>query len=420
MRPVTPRGFRDVLPQEAAEREGMTRAMTAAMAAWGYGRVETPTLEEYTTLEAGAGASLETTAFRLFDNDGRLLAMRPEMTIPIARMVATRYENSTGPHRFSYVSRVYREQDSMRGQSREFTQVGLELIGAGGPSADAEVVAVLADTLRRTGLDDFVIGIGVAGVLRALVEAAGMSADWGASVLRAAHARDLVGIGTLASASGVADLVADALRVVPGIRGGREAIARCREATAGCDVAAALDALEETWGLLESSGVAECVSVDFGIMRSFDYYTGMVLEVYAPGLGLPIGGGGRYDDVLARYGAPAPAAGFAIGLERLHIALAEQGATLAGTRLDAVLGGAPADAFAAARKLREAGWSVVLEGDDRLHTLKAAEQLGAVEALWATASAIVRLDRAGELSLPLDDPLPAPPSDTDIVKVVGA
>ncbi|MHB9003401.1 MAG: ATP phosphoribosyltransferase regulatory subunit [Coriobacteriia bacterium] len=418
MRPVTPRGFRDVLPQEAEERDGMTRAMTAAMAAWGYGRVETPTLEEYRTLEAGAGASLETTAFRLFDGDGRLLAMRPEMTVPIARMIATRYENASGPHRFSYISRVYREQDSMRGQSREFTQVGLELVGVEGPRADAEVVAVLADSLRTTGLEGFVIGIGVAGVLRALIRAAGMPDDWGREVMSAAHDRDLVGIDRLASVQGVAPDAAAALREVPGIRGGREAISRCRQATAGCDVSVALDALEEMWALLEASGVAECVSVDFGIMRSFDYYTGMVLEVYAPGLGLPIGGGGRYDDVLARYGAPAPAAGFAIGLERLHIALAEQGRAIAGTRLDAVLGGPATGAFAAARVLREAGWSVVLEGDDRLQTLRTAERLGAFEALYVGDSGIVRLDSSGELSVPLGDPLPAAPSA--LSKGVGA
>jgi ATP phosphoribosyltransferase regulatory subunit len=237
-----------------------------------------------------------------------------------------------------------------------------------------------------------------------------MSAEWGGDVMNAAHDRDLVGIDRLASAPGVEPAAAAALREVPGIRGGREAIAKCREATAGCDVGPALDALEETWGLLEISGVAECVSVDFGIMRSFDYYTGMVLEVYAPGLGLPIGGGGRYDDVLARYGAPAPAAGFAIGLERLHIALAEQGKTIPGTRLDAVLGGPSRAAFAAARALREAGWSVVLEGDDRIRTLATAERLGAYEALYADDAGIVRLDSSAEKALPLGDPVPSAPS----------
>lgn len=418
MRPVTPRGFRDVLPQEAAERQIMSDAMIGVMSAWGYGRVETPSLEEYATLTTGVGGSLEGTAFRLFDGDGRLLALRPEMTVPIARMVATRFERNGGPHRLSYVSRVFREQDSMRGQSREFTQIGLELVGVSGPAADAEVVAVLAEALKAASLDEFVIGIGVAGVLRAIIEAAGMPAAWGADVVRAAHDRNLVGIDRLAASDSVPAPVAEALRAVPRIRGGREAIERCRLAARGCNVGPALDALEETWGLLAVSGVAGCVSIDFGIMRSFDYYTGMVLEVYAPGLGLPIGGGGRYDGLLAEFGADSPAAGFAVGLERLHIALSEQGGEIATRGLDAVLGGPATEAFAAARRLREAGWAVTLCDLPGPGIVELARRLGAAEALLAEGERIVRLDRAGTPAPALEDPLPAPPTGSWAAKGV--
>ncbi len=132
MRPVTPRGFRDVLPQEAAERESIARAIAATMASWGYGLVETPVAEEYATLEAGAGSSLEGTAFRLFDSDGKLLALRPEMTVPIARVAATRLAGEPGPYRLRYTADVFREQASMRGQARQFTQAGLEFLGSGG------------------------------------------------------------------------------------------------------------------------------------------------------------------------------------------------------------------------------------------------------------------------------------------------
>jgi len=399
-----------VLPQEAAERESLARAMSGVMARWGYGLVETPAIEQYATLEAGAGGSIGGDVFRLFDADGGLLALRPEMTVPIARLVATRFAGEPGPFRLRYTADVFREQASMRGQSRQFTQVGLEFVGAGGPAADAEVIAVLVESLRATGLERFVVGVGTVAVLRALLASAGMSREWSDGVLKAAHDRNLVGIDELARAQGVPPDVARALRQVPRIRGGRSAIEECRIAAAACQIEAALDELDALWALLETAGVADAVSIDFGIMRSFDYYTGLVLEVYAPGLGLPLGGGGRYDGLLAEFGAPAPSAGFAVGIERLHIALTEQQVAVALPALDAVLGGEPAAAFAAAGTLRAAGWSVRLSTRTGLELLREAERAGAAEALFAEESQVFRLDRAGERALPLSDPVPAPPS----------
>lgn len=410
MRPVTPRGFRDALPQEAAEREWLVRTMSSVMDSWGYGPVETPVAEEYATLEAGAG-SLEGTAFRLFDSDGRLLALRPEMTVPIARLAATRLAGEPGPLRLRYAADVFREQASMRGQARQFAQVGLELIGACGPSADAEVIAVLVESLRSTGLTRFTVGVGTVEVLYAIIAAAGMDDAWGRDVLAASHERNLVGIDALARADGVSEVAATALRAVPRIRGSREAIDLCRAAATGCGVDAALDALAGTWDLLEVLGVAESASVDFGIMRSFDYYSGMVLEAYAPGLGLPLGGGGRYDDVMAAFDAPQPAAGFAVGIERLHIALAEQGVAIATPALDAVIGGESADAFVAARRLRGAGWCVRLSDRTGLPLVREAQAAQAAEALYATADGdILRLDRSGEPASPLQESPGEPPT----------
>ena len=401
-----------MLPQEAAERETIARAIADTMASWGYGLVETPVAEEYATLEAGAGSSLEGTAFRLFDSDGGLLALRPEMTVPIARVVATRLADEPGPYRLRYAADVFREQASMRGQARQFTQAGLEFLGAAGPAADAEVIAIFVESLRATGLTQFSVGVGTVSVLRAIIDAAGMESEWGEAVLEAAHDRNLVGLDALAGRDGVAPEAAAALKAVPRIRGCRDAIDECRGAAAGCGVDAALDTLDSTWDLLDALGVTDAVSIDFGIMRSFDYYTGIVLEAYAPGLGLPIGGGGRYDAVMAEFGRPMPAAGFAVGIERLHIALAEEGVRIAVPRLDAVLGGAPNAAFAAAAQLRKAGWRVRLSEREGLELVREAEAAGAPEALLAVDGRTVRLDRVGETATPLEDPLPGPPTRT--------
>lgn len=409
MRPVTPRGFRDVLPEEASERRALEARLAEVFSAWGYGFVETPAVERLDALEAAAG-ELEGTAFRLLDLDGRMLALRPDMTVPIARVVSSRLAGAPGPHRLCYVAEVFREHESLRGQARQFTQAGVELVGAAGPEADAEVIALLVETLRASGVAEFSVVVGTVAVLNAIVSSAGAPEAWGEAVLSAAHDGNLVELDSLAAEPGIERDAARALASVPRIRGGREAIARGRAAAAGCGCDAAFDELDATFGLLEAAGVAECVTVDFSVMRSFDYYTGLVVEALAPGIGVPLGGGGRYDGVLAAYGAPAPAAGFALGLERLSIALVEQGSAPAVRGLDAVMGGEPAEALAAAATLRSAGWRVALSARSGLELVREADRLEAVEALVAQAGKIVRLDRAGEPSLPLGVPVPYAPT----------
>ncbi len=409
MKPVTPRGFRDVLPQEAEERIAVGDSLARTFDSWGYRPAETPVVEDYGILEQGAG-SLEGTAFRLFDSDGRLLALRPEMTVPIARMVASRLKGERGPHRLRYVADVYREQASLRGQSRQFTQAGIELVGAGGAAADAEVIALLIEAISATGLVDFTVALGTVAVLGALLDASGADEAWQREVRDAAHDRNLVEIDRLAGREGLSPSVARALAEIPRLRGGRAAIEECRAHVAACGCSESLDGLEATWELLESAGVAQRVTIDFGTMRSFDYYTGVVFELLVPGVGLPLGGGGRYDELLAVFGAPAPAAGFAVGIERLHIALAEEGVVPATRGLDAVVcGSRPAEVFEAAGKLRAAGWRVRLapgaEGKDAVSEARAT---GAVETLRAEGGSIFRLDRSGEPTESIPSPIPPP------------
>lgn len=414
MQPVTPRGFRDVLFEEAREREAVTAAIADVFSAWGYDPVETPVAEEYRTLEAGAGGGLDETAFRFFDLDGSLLALRPEMTVPIARLVASRLADVPGPHRIRYAAPVFREHASLRGQAREFTQVGIELIGARGAAADAEVVLLLIAALDAAGLESFTVGIGTAEVLRALLDRAGGPAEWREAAITAAQGRNLVELDRLAGRPDLDPVLAGALREVPRLRGGREALVRAGTLAGACGCGDALDSLTETWRTLEALGRTDRVQVDFGIMRSFGYYTGLQLEAYAPGLGLALAGGGRYDGVLSTFGHAAPAAGFALGLERLMIALAEQQASPALEPLDAVLGGEDAaGVFREAARLREAGWRVrVAPGVTGVALVREADACSAAEALFVEADALVRADRTGEPAGPLGHPLPEPPRRT--------
>ena len=413
MRPVTPRGFRDVLVAEASERRCIARAVEASFESAGYGLVETPVLEMSRSLEAGAGSSLEGRALLVQDTDGSLLALRPEMTVPIARLVASRLADMDGPKRLAYVADVFREQASLRGQARQFTQAGVELIGVGGPAADAEVVTVLVSALEVCGLEDFTVAVGTVAVLRALLDATGADEGWRLTVLGAAHRRDLVEFAQLVTGAGLDRAVERALLRVPRIRGGAEALARARALVAPCGCGAAVDDLARTIELLEAAGVSQRVSVDFGIMRDFDYYTGLIVEAYAPGLGVPLGGGGRYDGVLAAFDAAAPAAGFALGIDRLHIALADQGRLPVVRGLDAVVGGADVSSIlATCTRLRTHGWRVVPAPDaPRAELPRLALKSSAECALWAQGTLLGLLAPDGALAGALDpDDLPAPPS----------
>lgn len=322
---VTPSGFRDVLTDEAVLREQAAQAVQVNMAAKGYLPVETPTLEVMNVLQAGG--RLPGTPFKLFDARGDLLAMRPDVTLQIARMCATRLAGQPGPFRFRYMQRVFREAEGQtQAEPRETTQMGVELIGEAGAAADAEVVELLAESLELAGVRDFKIALASVSVLRALLTTCGAPESWRQAVLDAYHTSNFVTLDELtcgAGAQGVPPVFAQAIDKLARIRGGREAIAEVRALVAPLGCESGLDSLERAYDLMEQAGLADSIQVDFSVMSSFDYYTGIVFEAYAPGLGAPLGSGGRYDNTIGAYGEGRPAAGFAFFLERAMAAAAQ-------------------------------------------------------------------------------------------------
>jgi len=304
-----PSGTRDVLPDEMRELRTITAALHGVFEGAGYGELYTPALE-YESVERMAGGH---GVYRMFDEStGEMLALRSDMTVPIARVVGTRYATADVPLRFCYFAHAYRAVRPQRGQPREFLQAGIELVGSAAPQGTAEALTVLCRGLDAVGLRDYRIGVGDASLFPALLAALDVPEETRARMLRELVERDYVGLEHEASALGVRD---DVLRVAQ-LRGGPEIL----EAPAG-PVADACEGLRAVHALLEPE-VASRVIFDLGLVRDLDYYTGAVFEVYDPALGAPIGGGGRYDDLLGKFGRPLPAVGFALGIDRLHIALA--------------------------------------------------------------------------------------------------
>jgi ATP phosphoribosyltransferase regulatory subunit len=312
-----PSGTRDVLPDEMHELRAITDALRSVFERHGYGEVYTPAIEYETTLEAGGGAGQP--AYRVFDDHGATLALRTDMTVPIARLAATRYPAAEPPLRFSYIAHAYRQVTPHRGQMREFLQAGIELVGAPGPHGTAEALTVLCHALDAVGLDGYRVGLGDASLYPRLLASLGVPEDARVRLLALLAAKDLVGLEREVLALGLGAPEADQLIRVPQLRGGPGVLT----ASEG-PVADALGGLRELLALLEPA-VAQRVIFDLGLARGLGYYTAAVFDVYDPALGEPLGGGGRYDDLLGRFGRDLPAVGFAIGVDRLHAALAGEG-----------------------------------------------------------------------------------------------
>ena len=302
-----PSGTRDVLPDEMRELRAITEGIREVFTGRGYGEVSTPALEYEEVLVRGDAAAADP-AYKLFDEHGAVLALRSDMTIPLARVVASRYPTAEPPLRFCYFAHAYRSVQPQRGQPREMLQAGIELVGAPGPEGTAEALTVLCEALEAAGLENWRIGLGDASLYPRLLDRVGVPEGARPQILHELVTRDYVGLAREVEAFGAPELLE-----LPQRRG----------AAAILDVPET-EPLAALHGMLPDA-VAGRIIFDLGLTRQLSYYTGAVFEVYDAALGTPIGGGGRYDDLLGRFGRSLPACGWALDVERLHAARVGEG-----------------------------------------------------------------------------------------------
>ncbi|MHB8125667.1 MAG: ATP phosphoribosyltransferase regulatory subunit [Desulfitobacteriaceae bacterium] len=304
-----PEGMHDLLPEELALQERIEGDVLALFRSWSYQKVVTSTLEFGACVQPNPDA--EDQLYKFFDKQGHILALRPEFTTPIARLVSTRMRGLELPLRFCYGADVFRNSST---RHREFRQVGVELVGSNAGLADAEVIALAVEAIKRLGVKDFQFNLGHMGIFLGLMKEAGISEELQAQLEDVLARKDMVGVEILVRQSNLPDKLQQLLLRLPHFHGREEMLDEVLGWSQSPEIKEAVQELRQVYRYLADFGVQSYVALDLGILRGFSYYTGVIFEGYVPGVGFPVVEGGRYDTLYADFGYPLTATGFALHL----------------------------------------------------------------------------------------------------------
>ncbi|WP_018921931.1 ATP phosphoribosyltransferase regulatory subunit [Salsuginibacillus kocurii] len=354
-----PIGMRDTLPALYGTKRSLRERMEEKVEKWGYRPIKTPSLEFYDTI-GNASAILDQQLFKLLDQEGNTLVLRPDMTAPIARVASSSLKEEPLPLRLSYHTPLFRAQQREGGRPAEFEQLGVELVGDKSASADGEVIALMAETLHAAGLKDFQIAVGHIGYVNALLKDIVGSEDRAGVLRRYLYEKNYVGYKQHVKSLPLSSIDKDRLLGLLKLRGGRAKLDDARALVNNGEAAKALEDLEELYEVLETFEVTPYLSFDLNLVMHMEYYTGIVFEGYGSKLGFPLSSGGRYDELLAKFNRPAQATGFGVRMDLLTEAIGE---TEENRRQTLVLFSKERrkEALADAKALRAEGQVVVLQ-----------------------------------------------------------
>lgn len=321
----TPEGVRDLYDKECARKLAVEEQISQVFHLYGYEDVETPTFEFFDIFNKERGSVSSREMFKFFDRDNNTLVLKPDVTPAIARCVAKYFMEEKVPVRLCYRERTFTNNTSYQGRLKEITQTGVELIGDDSVGADAEMIAMVIDSLKASGLKEFQVEVGQMEFFRGLVEEAGMDGETQETLRELIENKNYFGVEELVSERNLPKMLKELFLRLPELFGTLEEIKKVKAMVQNERSLQAIERLEKVQAALEVYGMEEYVSYDLGMLSKYQYYTGIIFKAYTYGTGEYIVTGGRYDKLLVQFGKDVPAVGFAIVVDQLMMAMDRQG-----------------------------------------------------------------------------------------------
>ena len=318
-----PAGVQDVLPRECSILTELKLKLERKFSLAGFSPVLSAGLEYYETFSGKENAVPEERMFKMTDTDGKLLVLRPDTTLSIARIAATKLNSNRA--RLSYFADKYDLEHGGGLSSREIYQAGVECLGEEGAFSDAQCIAFAIECLKEAGLRDFIIDIGHVGYFKGLLEESGLSPFQAEDVLACINRKDTMNAERLLKKAGVSGDALNNILALPALFGGREVFSVAETLTHNPCARKAVEELKNIDRLLTQMGYEGYISYDLGMIKPLSYYSGILFSGLVKDLGAPVLSGGRYDNLADAFGKHMPAVGFAMGLKRILVALERQG-----------------------------------------------------------------------------------------------
>lgn len=357
-----PDGVKDYLSDELMIKRKIEFKLRELFISWGYEEILPPSFEYYDTFKNTLRSIDEKDIFRFFDKEGDILALRPDVTTQIARIIAARYKDDM-VKRFCYITNVFRYDEPQAGRLREFTQGGIELTGIKSDEADAEVIALAIRSLNDIGIYDFKIDVGQVEFLDGFFEDLHLKDELVEKLKLYVSMKNLSGLERYLDELDIDVSVKQLLLMLPELFGGYEVLDKARAMTSNRKALDAIENLRGIYKVLKDLEMDRYVIFDLGTTQKLNYYTGIVFKGFVRDIGYGILAGGRYDNLVSNFGINRAAVGFAIGIERAMLALVKQhgdGVNLPKKTLIIYSRAKIKDAFLKAEEMRKEGKIVEL------------------------------------------------------------
>lgn len=320
----TPEGVRDIYNRECETKLTLQKKLETVLHLYGYQDIQTPTFEYDDVFRKEIGSTSTKELYRFFDREGNILALRPDITPSVARAAATLFEGEELPIRLCYVGNTFINHSSYQGRLKENTQMGAELIGLDSVEADAEMLAMVVDGMKKTGLTEFQVNIGHVDFIQSLLEATGLEEEEKDEIRELIANRNYFGVEEILDNRSVRGSVKEAFRILPELVGGQEILERAARIAPTVNARLALTRLQQIYRLLMIYKAEEHITFDLSMSGSYGYYTGIIFRAYTYETGDAVVRGGRYDHLLGKFGKNTPSIGFAIIVDELMSALNRQ------------------------------------------------------------------------------------------------